>query len=131
VRYLFIRYHGNYSSPYTKQPYGIFAVISHLQRDGKLSKADSDLYDKTANWFEQNLPNPPFYDDRNAIRAVTWFKEYNEARHMIERLAPFFEIAQKYEVEIIKSVRYEAPGKIVYEDEYQVGVVDHSERLLE
>jgi hypothetical protein len=50
---------------------------------------------------------------------------------MIERLAPFFEITQKHEVEIIKSVRYEAPGKIVYEDEYQVGVIEHTGTLLD
>lgn len=120
---MFIRFHGNYSSPFTKQPYGIFVVIYHLQRDGKLSPADSELYDRTVNWFEENLPNPPFYDEQNnSIRAVTWFKKSEGTRHMIEKLRPFLDIAKRYEVEIIKSVTDEPPGTIVYEDEYQIGV---------
>ncbi|RCW40897.1 hypothetical protein [Paenibacillus prosopidis] len=120
---MYIRFHGNYSSPYTNQPYGIFVVIFHLQRDGKLSDEDSKLYDETVDWFEEHLPNPPYYDEGNTIRAVTWFKENNHSSIMIKKLTAFFNIARKYNVEIIKSVVHEPPGEIVYEDEYQIGVV--------
>jgi hypothetical protein len=123
---MYIRFHGNYSSPYTRQPYGIFVVIYHLQRDGKLSDSDSKLYDETVDWFEVNLPNPPFYDDNNSIRGITWFKENKHAEKMIQKIEPFLQIAQKYGVEIIKSTSSEAPGKIVYEDDYQIGVINYS-----
>jgi hypothetical protein len=120
---MFIRYHGNYSSPLTKQPYGIFTVIYHLKREGKLAPADIELYDRTDDWFEEHLPNPPYYkENNNAIRAVTWFKDGEGAQRMIERLKPFFEIAERYGVEIIKSVSYDPPGTIIYEDEFQIGV---------
>lgn len=118
----YIRFHGNYSSPYTGQPYGIFVVIYHLLRDGKLTEEDARLYNETKDWFEKNLPNPPFYDDQNSIRAVTWFKNSEKSTEMIERLAPFFYLAQKYDVEIIKSETEEVPGILVYEDDYQIGV---------
>lgn len=122
---LYIRFHGNYSSPKTKQPYGIFVVIYHLYRDGKLSESDGKFYLGTNEWFEQNLPNPPFYDNNNSVHAVTWFKDGIKALEMVNHLEPFFTIAKKYNVEIIKSFSKELPGRLIYEDEYQVGIVPH------
>lgn len=122
---MFIRFHGNYASPYTKQPYGIFVVIFHLQRNGKLSIADRKLYQTTVNWFEEHLPNPPFYkENQNSIRAVTWFKQGDKSQAMLEKLKPFFEIAERHGVDILQSISHEPPGKIIYEDDYQIGVVD-------
>jgi hypothetical protein len=109
--------------PKTKQPYGIFVVIYHLYRDEKLSESDSKLYLDTKDWFEQNLPNPHYYDDNNSINAVTWFKDVDKAKDMQMHLEPFFKIAERHRVEIIKSVSKELPGMLIYEDEYQVGVV--------
>ncbi|OXM88364.1 hypothetical protein [Paenibacillus rigui] len=120
---MFIRFHGKAISPFTNQPYGIFAVIYFLKRDGKLSSLDLQLYETTVNWFEEHLPNPPYYDDlNNSIRAVTWFKDNESTRHMINNLQPFFDLAEKYSVEIIKSVANKPPGTIVYEDALQIGV---------
>lgn len=124
--YLFVRYHGDYSSPKTKQPYGIFVVIYHLHRDGKLSESDSKIYLETKDWFEGNLPNPPFYEqNNNAIRAVTWFKENNITKDMLIHMNSFLTIADKYGKQIIRSQSYEVPGKIVYEDEYQIAVMQN------
>lgn len=121
---MYLRFHGNYSSPKTKQPYGIFVVIYHLYRDGKLSESDSTLYLDTKEWFEQNLPNPPYYDYNNSVNAVTWFKNVDKVNDMLIRLEPFLKIAERYKVEIIKSVSKELPGVLIYEDEYQVGIVN-------
>lgn len=88
-----------------------------------LSDEDAELYNKTNDWFEENLPNPPFYDDQNSIRAVTWFKDTENISEMLERLTPFFVLAKKYKVEIIRSESEVIPGRLVYEDEYQIGVV--------
>jgi hypothetical protein len=120
---VYIRFHGNYFSPKTKQPYGIFVVIYHLYRDEKLSQSDRKLYLETKDWFEQNLPSPPYYDDNNSINAVTWFKDVDKAKDMLIYLGPLFKIAERHRVEIIKSVSKELPGMLIYEDEYQVGVV--------
>ncbi|CAH1222168.1 hypothetical protein PAECIP111891_05299 [Paenibacillus allorhizoplanae] len=120
---MYIRFHGNYLSPKLKQPYGIFVVIYHLYRDGKLSEREIKLYLDTKEWFEQNLPNPPFYDDNNLVNAVTWFKDGIKAAEMITQLKPFFHIAEKYNIEIIKSISNDLPGILIYEDEYQIGIV--------
>lgn len=122
---MYLRFHGNYTSPKTKEPYGIFVVIYHLHRDGKLTEEDSALYLKTKDWFEKYLPNPPFYDDEdhNAIGAVTWFKANENTEMMIKQLDPFLAIAKKYDVEIIRTISEKVPGKVIYEDAYQIGVI--------
>lgn len=119
---MYIRFHGNYNSPKTKKPFGIFVVIYHLYRDGKLSEWESKLYLETKDWFERNLPNPPYYEDNNSINAVTWFKDVDRTETMLVHLEPFFGIAERHRIEIIKSVSRELPGVLAYEDEYQVGV---------
>ncbi|GAA3404042.1 hypothetical protein ACFFNY_02500 [Paenibacillus hodogayensis] len=120
---MFVRFHANYASPFTKQPYGIFVAIFHLKREGILSPADTELYDRTVQWFEENLPNPPFYEEhQNSRRAVTWFKDGERTRPMIAKLAPFLDIAARYEMEIIRSVAVELPGTLVYENDYQIAV---------
>lgn len=96
-----------------------YIVIVNLQSDSK-------LYLETKEWFIQNLPNPPFYDDNNSINAVTLFKDGNKAPEMITHLEPFFNIANKYNVEIIKSISKKLPGLLIYEDEYQIGIIPHS-----
>jgi hypothetical protein len=99
-------------------------MIHHLKRDGKLSPDDRKLFDNTVNWFEETLPNPPFYrENNNADRAVTWFKDYEIAWPLIERLQPLFDIAEIYGVKVIKSKAARPPGKVVYEDAFQIAVV--------
>lgn len=120
---MFIRYHGNYSSTHTNQPYGIFVVLYHLKRDGRLSGQDERLYDETVQWFETHLPNPPFYEDGNQARGVTWFKHNEHYAAMFARLQPFIDLARKYEVALIRSEAAEAPGVVIYEDDYQIGVI--------
>jgi len=123
---MYQRFHGNYISPKTKEPYGIFVVIYHLYRDGKLAEDDSRTYLSTKDWFEEKLPNPPFYDDNNSIGAITWFKANDKTKIMEERLEPFLMIAKKYDVEIIRTISLEVPGEVIYQDDYQIGVIRHN-----
>ncbi|MCQ6557162.1 hypothetical protein [Paenibacillus mendelii] len=120
---MYIRFHGNYSSPKTEEPYGIFVVIYHLQRDGKLSESDNRTYFETKEWFEQHLPNPPYYEDNSAIKAVIWFKDNPKTRVMINKLEPLITIAAKYETELTRTVAVDPPGIVVYEDDYQIAVI--------
>lgn len=72
----------------------------------------------------EHLPEPPFYGDNNdnPQGAVTWFKTeaYEEMRKKAEVLTGLLD---KYKVpyDIVFS---DYVGKIVYEDKWQVGVVD-------
>ncbi|QHT63147.1 hypothetical protein GXP70_26415 [Paenibacillus lycopersici] len=120
----YVRIQTRYCSRIGK-PAGIFAACWHLlrgtMRDDCLSEEDKALFLAIEAWFVEHLPEPPFYEDGNAMRAVTWFKR-QAARDMLPRLNPLLGLLVKYGVDY-DIVHTDSPGRIVYEDEYQVGVV--------
>lgn len=92
-------------------------------RDGVLSHEERALYHEIDYvWFQENLPNPPFYDDDNPGKPITWFKTAT-AGFMIEKLQPLMDILDRHSVPY-DVVYTNYPGRIVYEDEYQVAVYD-------
>ena len=105
-------------------PVGIFVAVDHLRRAGRLAAADEEAYFDLDDWFRVELPEPPFYDDGNSIGAVTWFKT-TSAADMLARLEPLRDILRRYDVPHDRIERND-PGRIVYEDHFQVGVIPYS-----
>jgi hypothetical protein len=102
---------------------GIFVAVDHLRRTDRLSVDEENLYFDVDDWFQASLPHPPFYDDGNSIGAVTWFKK-STAQPMLERLAPLQAVLSKYAIEHDMAESAD-PGTIIYEDEFQVGVLPY------
>jgi hypothetical protein len=102
---------------------GIFVAVDHLRRADRLTLEEESLYFDVDDWFRVTLPHPPFYDDGNSIAAVTWFKRATAA-HMLDRLTPLRGVLTKYGVEH-REVESLDPGTIIYEDDFQVGVVPY------
>lgn len=100
---------------------GIFVAVDHLRRADLLSVEDEEMYFDIDDWFNLHLPNPSFYDDGNGIRAVTWFKRSTTA-DMLARLEPLQRILTKHGV-AWQVAETDDPGRVVYEDHFQVGVV--------
>lgn len=120
----YMRIQGRELAYRTGKPVGVFILNWRRIRDGVYSKDDSDLYDKTHKWFLEHLPEPPFYGDNNdnPQGAVTWFK--TEAfEEMSEKSEILTGLLDKYNIpyDIVFS---DYIGKIVYEDKWQVGVID-------
>lgn len=120
----YMRIQGRELAYRTGKPVGVFVLNWRRIRDGIYSKEDSDLYEETRKWFLEHLPEPPFYGDNNdnPQGAVTWFKTeaYEEMSAKAEVLTGLLD---KYNVpyDIVFS---DYAGKIVYEDKWQVGVID-------
>jgi hypothetical protein len=102
---------------------GIFVAVDHLRRADLLTEQEEETYFDVDDWFRSELPNPPFYDDGNTIGAVTWFKKSTSAE-MIQRLSALRRILDRHHVEH-HLVEITDPGDIVYEDDFQVGVVPY------
>lgn len=100
---------------------GIFVAVDHLRRAGMLSPSEETQYFDIDDWFLAHLPNPPFYEDGNSIGAVTWFKT-PVPREMSERIDALRAILAAHDVDH-DVVGSRDPGELVYEDEYQVGVI--------
>lgn len=120
----YMRIQGRETAYRTGKPVGVFVLNWRRIRDGVYSKEDSELYDEIHKWFLEHLPEPPFYGDNNdnPQGAVTWFKTeaYEE---MSEKAEVLTGLLDKYNVpyDIVFS---DYVGKIVYEDKWQVGVID-------
>ncbi len=106
----------------TQQPRGIFAVVGKLVDNKVTTEEESAEYWKNREYFERVLPVPPFYEQGNPERAVTWFKETEEGQRIYEEMTFYREIAAKYGVQLYISECCELPGEVIYEDEYQIAI---------
>ena len=109
-----------YNAYSTGRPAGIFSACHHLRRNGKLALHEDQLFERIDLWFKQNLVEPQFYRDGNAEKAISWFKPAGD--HFVERLFPLVELLVSHGVEC-QTVCTEDPGRIIYEDDFQVGAV--------
>jgi hypothetical protein len=121
----YMRIQGEELAYKTKKPVGVFVLTWRRVRDGIYSEEDKNTYLEVDKWFKENLPEPPFYGDNNdnPLGATTWFKT-NNCNGMLEHIKPLLDLLDKYKVpyEIAYS---DNPGKIIYEDDYQIGVIDY------
>ena len=125
----YLRIQGREIAWLTKKPVGIFALGWRKVRDGTFSEEDAEIFRLSEQWFVDNLPYPPFYGennddaDANTLGAITYFKNNEHASEMLVRSSPIFELFDKYNIpyDIVYTNNI---GTIVYDDEYQVGVID-------
>lgn len=120
----YIRIQGREIAYRTGKPVGIFILNWRKIRDGFYTKADAELYDSTHKWFLDNLLEPPFYGDNNdnPQGAITYFKTAS-FEPMREKAEILMGLLDKYKVPY-DIVYTDYVGKVIYEDEYQVVVID-------
>ena len=68
----------------TQQPRGIFTVVGKLVDNKVTTEEEAAEYWKNREYFERVLPVPPFYEQGNPDRAVTWFKDTTEGKSIYE-----------------------------------------------
>lgn len=105
---------------------GIFVAADHLRRAGKLDADQLATYLDIDDWFHKHLPEPPFYEDGNSVGAVTWFKT-PIPESMESRAQSLMEILRAHDVDHDQVLSTD-PGRIIYEDDYQIGVIPHSRK---
>ncbi|MCQ2458046.1 MAG: hypothetical protein MJ142_04850 [Clostridia bacterium] len=120
----------------TQQPRGIFTTVWKLVDAGLLTESETAEYRKQRAYFESVLPVPPFYEQGNPEKAVTWFKNTEEGNHIWEQMAFYRDMAAKYGVQLYITETDMLPGTVIYEDDYQIAVKDtiqdivsHTEKL--
>lgn len=120
----YLRIQGRETAYRTQKPVGIFVLNWRRVRDNVYSEEDKTLYWETRRWFKENLPAPPFYgvDNDNPDGAVTWFKT-ERCEPMLEHIQPLIDLLDRYDIPC-DIVLTDHPGKIVYEDEWQIGTIE-------
>ena len=94
---------------------GIFTAIG-------ISEEEKAEYWRNREYFERVLPVPPFYDEGNPDKAITWFKDTPEGNRIYSEMTFYREMAKKYGTQLFMSECDEIPGEIIYEDEFQIAI---------
>jgi len=114
-----VRYTGK-----TGKPVGIFGACHHVVNNSyytfNTTDEEKQLFLNIENWFNEKLPNPPFYEEGNPKKYITWFKT-KTTKHMIEKLIPLTKFLEKYNIEY-DIIYTNFVGEIVYEDDFQIAV---------
>ncbi len=71
-------------------------------------------------WYNTNLPCPPFENTKWPKNAVSWFKI--SAQEFISKLYEVSAILNEHDIRI-QTIKTQYPGKILYEDKYQIVAV--------
>ena len=97
---------------------GVFTEARLLRDAGELSVAEAEFLEQTYTWFNEHLPCPPFGSRNWPGSAVAWFKHdagcLPEMWHLVALL--------REHGRSVRLLRSRNPGKILYEDDYQVVV---------
>ncbi len=100
---------------------GIFTEARLLSDRGEVFDYEAERLEAIFDWFNEHLPCPPFGKKLKAgewtRHAVAWFRA--EAKRPIGRMWDIVAILEEHGV-AVRMVTTEKPGRIVYEDEYQV-----------
>ncbi|MBO4679876.1 MAG: hypothetical protein J5626_09410 [Lachnospiraceae bacterium] len=109
----------------TQQPRGIFTAIGKLEEAGTFTEEESKEYWENREYFEEVLPVPSFYEQGNPDRATTWFKNTEEGNRIYSEMTFYRKMAVKYGLKLYMSECDELPGDVIYEDDFQVAVINH------
>ena len=119
----YFRIHTDDTAYLTQQPRGIFTAVGRLVNAKLLTEQETAQYWKERAYFERVLPVPPFYEQGNPDRAVTWFKDTEEGNRIWAEMTFYREMAKKYGLPLYLSVCDELPGELIYEDAFQIAVI--------
>ena len=123
----YFRIHTDDMAYLTGQPRGLFTAVWRLADAGLLSEEEEKEYWENRAYFEKVLPVPPFYEKGNPKGAVTWFKDTDEGMRVFREMSFYRRMAQKYGKKLFLSECDGIPGRIIYEDAFQIAVVVQKE----
>ena len=102
-----------------RQLTGLFAEARLLRDRGALTTYEAELLQSTYDWFNEHLPRPPFRSAGWSREAVSWFKD--SALTPIHQMRTLAALLESHDMPV-RVLRSKHPGKVLYEDEYQVVV---------
>ncbi len=100
---------------------GIITETRLLRDDNQLYPYEEEWLDEIYEWFNTHLPTPPFSSGKYPKDSVAWFK--TESGPFITRMWDLVAILENHGV-LVRLLRSANPGKVVYEDDHQVLVVE-------
>lgn len=118
-RFKYVRIQGRELYENTMYAAGVFSICWDLVRRDVMDSEDAGLFKEIDDWFARKLPFPP--QCKNQEKVVCFFKAEN-SEEMLKMIYPALWLLDRYNHPYYVVYTNSLPGKIVYEDEYQVAV---------
>jgi hypothetical protein len=122
---MFIRFVVGGAGEHHRSLTGIITEARLLRDRGGLNKEQISWLEDAYVWFNANLPVPPFSSSKWPRDAVTWFSD--DAGEPIKRMWEIASLLKEHGVPV-RMLRSANPGKILYQDSYQI-VVEEWKKL--
>jgi hypothetical protein len=103
---------------------GVVTEARLLRDKGVLDEFQIARLEDAYAWLNSNLPVPPFSSNTWPRNAVAWFK--HDAGPPIAKMWEIADLLREHGVPV-RLLKSRNPGKIVYEDSYQVVVEEWSQ----
>lgn len=129
---MYLRFTAVAGRPARGIPAGLFQLAYRLEEEGALAAHEAEWLREVVGWFEKHLHAPRLESPgwKSGARGLLgasrpspvrfWFKQ--EAREHVQRMQQVAVMLRHHDIGV-RIVRSARPGRIVYEDEWQVGVV--------
>lgn len=110
---------------------GLFTAGGILAEEGQLYDYQLEQREQLLAWFSNNLAVPHVQAAKSNYyarpQAISWFKA--SATEHIARMREYAEILKSHDLEV-SQLTTERPGKIVYEDAYQIAAIPFKDTFL-
>jgi len=118
MEYKYLRIQGRELAPFTDYANGVFGIFRDFEKKHVMSDEDNALYQEVLDFFVHELPWPPMCNAQQKV--VCFFKTCN-SKEMMKYINPLLFLLERYN-HPYDVVYTNFPGKIVYEDDYQIVV---------
>lgn len=103
---------------------GLFTAMGDLEEKNVLYKYQENLQKEISTWFSKNLIAPKVLSShrcgKDKEKAISWFKQ--SAKTHIDQMRAYAQILEAHDI-LVKQIVTKKPGKIVYEDNYQIAAI--------
>jgi hypothetical protein len=104
-----------------KYLHGPFSELASLKKKSLLEDHELIVAEDVFEWFNENLPCPPWTDSEWGRDAISWFKD--SANIFISKMFDIVAILEEHNIKV-KVIKTKKLYRILYEDEYQVVAYD-------
>lgn len=125
---MFIRFEVAEKDEVSGREKGLFSAMTDLLDKNELFEYEIAQELEIYNWFKKNLRPPPAQTaargPKAKPRSISWFK--SSAQEHIDKMRSYAQILESHDV-LVNQINSDRPGKIVYEDEFQVAAIPYND----
>lgn len=118
---MYIRFVINQRCEESNQKLGIMHAVRYLRDDDELTEVEFKLANRIMTWYGDNLESPLDYLNKQKSKKsdvfISWFKD--SAKEHINKARELAAILENKDT-IVEMITTDKPGKVVYEDQFQI-----------